>query len=271
MATYLITWNPKRADWTDLAADSRFVQNGGVISQSWSCSNNKSIEIGDQIFLIRLGVQPKGIFASGTVTRGSFEDEHWDEERAAEGDVCRFVEFDIDKLLDPEHDQILSREVLDNPPFDSVNWNTQASGIRIADAVAEELEKLWAEVSNVRKFISPDEANIGSDRFLEGTVHQITVNAFERNTAARKKCIEIHGATCVVCAFDFGKFYGTEMSGYVHVHHLKQLSEVREGYQVNPETDLVPVCPNCHAALHQRNPPYTPIELKEMITRSSVR
>ena len=35
-------------------------------------------------------------------------------------------------------------------------------------------------------------------------------------------------------------------------------------YNLNPISDLVPVCPNCHAMIHQRKPPFTINEIKEM-------
>lgn len=40
------------------------------------------------------------------------------------------------------------------------------------------------------------------------------------------------------------------------MHHLTQLSKIGQGYEVDPVNDLRPVCPNCHAMLHKRNPPY---------------
>jgi len=33
-------------------------------------------------------------------------------------------------------------------------------------------------------------------------------------------------------------------------------------YRLNPVKDLVPVCPNCHAMLHKREPPYDVEELR---------
>lgn len=42
--------------------------------------------------------------------------------------------------------------------------------------------------------------------------------------------------------------------GLIHVHHLKPLGEVGEGYLLDPVADLRPVCPNCHAMLHRRKP-----------------
>jgi predicted HNH restriction endonuclease len=44
--------------------------------------------------------------------------------------------------------------------------------------------------------------------------------------------------------------YGKVADGYIHVHHLRPLSEVNGEYVVDPVKDLRPVCPNCHAVLH---------------------
>lgn len=102
---------------------------------------------------------------------------------------------------------------------------------------------------------------------IEGAKKQIVVNAFERNSTARKVCIEHYGYKCYVCDFDFGNFYGSEFEGKIHVHHLKVLSEVREEYTIDPINDLRPVCPNCHLALHSSkgNIPYTIEELQQKI------
>nr|VXZ89205.1 Predicted restriction endonuclease [Klebsiella pneumoniae] len=51
-------------------------------------------------------------------------------------------------------------------------------------------------------------------------------------------------------------------AGFIHIHHLIPLSGIKQDYRLNPETDLIPVCPNCHAMLHRRDPPFTPEELK---------
>lgn len=88
------------------------------------------------------------------------------------------------------------------------------------------------------------------DRFYEGSVTTISVNSFERSRKARSECIKHHGYSCKVCSMDFASQYGDIGVGYIHVHHLTPLSSISRGYEVNPITDLVPVCPNCHAMLH---------------------
>lgn len=87
-------------------------------------------------------------------------------------------------------------------------------------------------------------------QYREGALRQVLRNEFERDPDARRRCIEYHGCRCSVCGFDFEEVYGEMGKGYIHVHHLKPLSEIREEYRVDPISDLRPVCPNCHFMLH---------------------
>lgn len=137
MATYLLTWNPAEWAWEDLAESSQKVKSGESVSICWSCGNTKKIKEGDRVFILRQGIEPKGICASGIVTHGSFEDINW------AGNVAQYIECEFDMLLNPYTDEILPRHLLEKPPFTDVHWNTQRSGISIPEVVAVELEKLW--------------------------------------------------------------------------------------------------------------------------------
>jgi len=53
--------------------------------------------------------------------------------------------------------------------------------------------------------------------------------------------------------------------GFIHIHHLAPISEVGEKYEVDPINDLRPVCPNCYAMLHKKNPPYSIEQLQQII------
>lgn len=105
------------------------------------------------------------------------------------------------------------------------------------------------------------------DKLPEGAKKQITVNAYERNPKARKKCIQNYGFKCSVCEFDFEEVYGEIGKEYIHVHHLKSLSEISEEYEVDPINDLRPVCPNCHSMLHKAN--YSIEQLKAVLGKNS--
>ena len=104
---------------------------------------------------------------------------------------------------------------------------------------------------------------------FEGAVRKVTVNAYERNPVARQKCIAAHGTTCCICGFSFGAVYGPEAEGYIHVHHIRPLSEVGEKYVVDPVEDLRPVCPNCHAVIHLGGGTRTFEEVKRMIAEAN--
>lgn len=108
-----------------------------------------------------------------------------------------------------------------------------------------------------------------SELFHEGAVKKVLVNNYERNPCARKKCLDHYGVDCVVCGFNFEKTWGAIGRGYIHVHHLKELSEIGERYLLDPINDLRPVCANCHAMLHKRRPAYSINELKEMLIEKS--
>ena len=99
----------------------------------------------------------------------------------------------------------------------------------------------------------------------EGTAEYVTQNKYERNPKARAACLAYHGTACKVCGIDFAKAYGPEFAGKIEVHHIVPLSEIGEEYVVDPVKDLVPVCPNCHTALHsKKDGVYTVEELIEM-------
>lgn len=110
----------------------------------------------------------------------------------------------------------------------------------------------------------PDEVG-ESGEHIEGAVQRISVNRYERDPEARTKAIEHHGLRCLVCSFDFQTAYGPLGEGFIHVHHTVPLAQIGESYVVDPIKDLKPVCPNCHAMLHKRLPPYTIDELRELM------
>lgn len=110
----------------------------------------------------------------------------------------------------------------------------------------------------------PEEIDL-TNNYLEGSSKTISVNVYERNTVARKKCIEHYGCICMACSFNFETAYGALGKDYIHVHHVVPLSEVKQEYNLDPIKDLVPVCPNCHAMIHRSPKTLSIEELKQLL------
>lgn len=103
--------------------------------------------------------------------------------------------------------------------------------------------------------------------FYEGRTEKIFVNRYERDLNARKKCLNRFGYKCAVCDDLLENRYGKIARNIIHVHHVKPLSTVKKQYKVDPEKDLSPVCPNCHAVIHSRKEPYTIDEVRKALRR----
>lgn len=124
----------------------------------------------------------------------------------------------------------------------------------------------FVDEDEFRPMVLPEEVS-EAKKYIEGSTKQISVNVYERNLEARRKCIEHYGTSCHVCSFQFHKVYGSLVEGFIHVHHLKSLSEIGQEYELDPIKDLRPVCPNCHAMLHKKKPAYTIEQLKNILLK----
>jgi 5-methylcytosine-specific restriction protein A len=258
--TFLFTWNPSKWKWDDLPQAVYDANAEGRYLDKWSCGVTRNILPGDRAFLMRLGVPPKGIMGSGVIVSDPFEDLHWDSKRAERGDKVYRVEILFDVLSDSP---IISEETLTSGVLEDHDWFPQASGTHIPSKVAGLLEALWTLTTGT-VFDPPEPEQIPRIR-IEGTKRSRLVSIFERNPEAREECLRYHGTTCHVCGFVFEIHYGSIGKGFIHVHHVVPVSEIRQEYKVDPVNDLAPVCPNCHAMLHKRTPPHTIAELKAIM------
>ena len=130
---------------------------------------------------------------------------------------------------------------------------------------AELLHFLKGEVIDISPSDNDVMGSLSVSEYSEGGVHEVVLNRFERSRAARDACISAKGCRCIVCGIDFEQSYGEIGKGFIHVHHLVPVSSIGKAYRLNPQTDLVPVCPNCHNMLHRKVPPYTISELQNML------
>ena len=113
-------------------------------------------------------------------------------------------------------------------------------------------------------YFQPEEIT-NADTVYEGAKQSVVVNRYERDRRARERSIQRWGYDCSVCNERLEEKYGDLGKGYIHIHHLKPLGEIRVGYELDPINDLRPVCPNCHAMLHRRTPALSIEELADIV------
>ncbi|WP_052414781.1 HNH endonuclease [Paenibacillus sp. FSL R5-0345] len=174
---------------------------------------------------------------------------------------------------------------IDQNPMDTSTWPNQWNKLNLKvikipvyseeinpNELQELFEVLVAKILGMIVCLLPLEESVvehSSIGLPEGAVTRVEVNRYERSVLNREACIMIHGCICKACGFDFHKYYGVMGQGFIHVHHVTPVSAIGPNYIVNPTTDLVPVCPNCHSMLHKRNPPFTVDDLKLIISKNT--
>lgn len=261
MAAILLTWNP--AVW-DFGAPGQVsydqvlaaIAADGHYDQRWSVGHRRHVDVGTEVWLLRQGREDRGLVGHGVAASGVYRAEHY----ATPGATSSYVDVAWDCLL-PLENVVPIEEVL-VPRVPGVHWTPQASGNSIASADEAALRSVWAE--HVQTPADPTTVVPGT--YPLEALSSVSVNRYERDSQGRQTCLDANGTSCGACGFSFGAFYGELGAGFIHVHHIVPVSQLGPDYQFDPSTDLVPLCPNCHAMAHMGRPdPYTPIELQQII------
>lgn len=266
LRVFILTWSPTRfaLDESELKHRVNTTTEGDVVSERWSTGNRSSgIKPGDHVFLLRQESE-RGLIAHGYASSEVFQADHWDgSDRQA-----NFVHVDWDAWFATE-DRIPVEDL--STTTSETSWNAfYASGVQLPPGDATRVLDVWGQsTDSLLSVHTGDEAVLG---LTEGAKKTVQVNVYERNSQARRRCIEHHGATCAACGIDFATAYGGIGEGFIHVHHVTPISQVGGSYSLNPITDLIPVCPNCHAMLHHKvSNPRTLDELRTLIRASQER
>lgn len=117
--------------------------------------------------------------------------------------------------------------------------------------------------------INDEERNVTSIQ-TEGTPSEIRSIRYERNPINRQLCLYRKGYNCAVCGMNFYDVYGDIGFHFIEVHHITPVSAMKPGLEFDVDRDLVPLCPNCHAMVHRKNPPYSVEEMKHFLKRGKL-
>jgi 5-methylcytosine-specific restriction protein A len=263
MNAIILLWKSSEKDsWITFDYDLKRCRTEGSFITDWNV-HTKNIQVGDYAFFYHTG-KNNGIFGAGFVTDPPYKNIDW----KGKDKQLYYIDIKVCELVDPNSDELLSRE---NLPKELINsnllWSSGASTITNDSLINEIIDK-WSQVYNTKKNFDKiiDEIFKGREGdFREGRVKERISKIHERNYKARIQCIRHHSYTCKVCKLNFYDKYGEAGKDFIHVHHKILVSSRDEAYSINPIEDLVPVCPNCHAIIHKRNPPYEVDEVKQML------
>lgn len=147
--------------------------------------------------------------------------------------------------------------------------NYWRDGVR---AISEETyNKVLKSAGLKEKDDAPKDAKLPDndlESMLEGSQTKRFVTSYERNPVYRQQALAIHGLRCAACDLDMEERYGPYAKGLIHVHHTQPVSEFEAPRRIDPATDLVPVCPNCHAVIHRKKDRTLTIpDLRKMLKR----
>ncbi len=247
----LLGWDPDRGDdpFSGYRSAVEQIAETGAFRCGWALPPRQSV-VGAEAWLLGQGANGRGLAGHATLT--TVLPLAADAERAV-------VIAEFDALL-PRGDFLPLELLADRVP--GIAWEVNRASRRVPPAAVPSLRALWAE------HWPPD----GSDPLIQpaGTLPpaalaRVAVNRYERDPQARRVCLAHHGTSCAACGFSFEEAFGPRGRDFLHVHHLVPAARLEAGYELDPVSDLIPLCPNCHSMAHLRVPaPYSPAELRAM-------
>ena len=135
----LLSWKPEVSVW-DYEKVYSEIQNGKKVKTTgWRTRALQEVKIGMEVFIMKLGEEPKGIIAHGHVVKGLYlENETY------------YVDIEFDSIQNANDEkEIISLAELKNK-FKSKTWDSQgdAVGSYIDETILLELKEMWSKLIN---------------------------------------------------------------------------------------------------------------------------
>ena len=135
----LLTWKPEVSVW-DYEKVYSEIQNGKKVKTTgWRTRTLQEVKIGMEVFIMKLGEEPKGIIAHGHVVKGLYlKNETY------------YVDIEFDSIQNADDEkEIISLTELKNR-FKTKTWDSQgdAVGSYIDETILPELREMWNKLIN---------------------------------------------------------------------------------------------------------------------------
>jgi 5-methylcytosine-specific restriction protein A len=236
MSAVILGWDPARWNHWNYPAVVEQVGVSGLHLEPWGMTGG--VAAGTDAWLLLLGVHGPGLLGHGVVLSDQ-------QESAAEDATNITVQVAFDALL-PVGDQVPADLLTEAVP--GLAWhNAGAESVELGPGDELNIRDLWARFGPGQ---GPDPTQPAPGTYPASAVARVAVNRYERDPEARRACIAHRGINCAACGFSFEAAYGEIGADFIHVHHTVPASQLGNNYQLDPLTDLVPLCANCHAMAH---------------------
>jgi 5-methylcytosine-specific restriction enzyme A len=279
MTAIILVWNPERWNRWNYPAVVDQVVATGLHVQPWSVGRHPNIPAGTEAWLLLEGRHGRGLIGHGVVVSGqagsgqpgSGQPKPENPEpaqpepgphHAGPGETAMPVIVAFDALL-PLGDQI-DVDVLKDNVAEVQRDGTHGPALTVEPSEEARIRDLWTDFGPPP---GPDPTQPAPGTYPERAISRVPVNRYEQGPEARRACVAHHGTSCAACGFSFEITYGAIGKDFIDVHHIVPVSQLGSGYELDPVTDLVPLCANCHAMAHQGvSTPRTVAELRRIIT-----
>ena len=135
----LLSWKPEVSVWDYEKVYSEIQNSKKVKTTGWRTRTLQEVKIGMEVFIMKLGEEPKGIIAHGHVVKGLYlENETY------------YVDIEFDSIQNADDEkEIISLAELKNK-FKSKTWDSQgdAVGSYIDETILPELKEMWNKLIN---------------------------------------------------------------------------------------------------------------------------
>ncbi len=251
MTAIFLAWDPEqRTGWTYPTAVEQVAETGLHLS-TWMVEAASAVPADADVWLLLCGRHGRGLLGHGMVVSDRVD--------MSPGGVPAApltIRVAFDALL-PLGDHlpaaVLEAAVPDiawDATFPDTDFGAGNRGYVQAVAPPDEpgLRQLWSE-SGPRP--GPDPTRPVPGTMPREAVARVEANRYENDPDARRACIAHHGTSCAACGFSFEVAFGAVGKDFIPVHHLVPASRLGSSYELDPVTDLVPLCANCHAMAHE--------------------
>ncbi|MBF4993463.1 restriction endonuclease [Arthrobacter gandavensis] len=256
MTALLLVWDPVwpeawQPDYLEAAA---IAADAGLFRAVWNVTSaGRGLEPGADAWFVVPG-ERAGLAGHGLVVSSMYGIA---DPQGAPDPRARLADIDIDVLL--PLDELIA---LSDLPEEIIDARPEPGGaVLLTQFAGEELRRTWSRHGAVESC-----AGLLPGSLPQHAVRWSLTNRWENDADARRVCLAHHGPSCSACGFDPEAVFGPDGAGVLQVHHIVPPSLLQQTYALDPVTDLVPLCPTCHAVSHRGFPdPFTPAELRRLL------